>query len=277
MKDFSKFNPTLSFALLLLGAPGTGKTLNSVLAMPSPYVADLDNNLLSVHNYFRENKINKTFFYDTINVQCINPPDRWLYLERCLKEALKDPRVESIIIDSLSMLGDYLMDWILAKQGREFPEIRDWGQFKERLPKFITMLRSVGKPIVVIAHQKWTTEESTQQNEMRVNISGSNANDFAKWFSDYYHAEILFKKEAEVDAKGKPTGKVITNTRYVVRTAPLANVGTFKRSFKAPDVCPLNETLLAGIVKVKPLLATLPTTPTPLTPEEALEDKEKTN
>ena len=248
MKPSDKYRPSSALGLLLVGPPGAGKSCGAIQAMPRPFICDADNNLRGPKNLLDKINPGKKFFYSTIDEECLDPNKRWEYACAECEKALKDKEVGSIIIDSLSKISDYLLDHITFTQGRDRDSEKDglrqsdWGIYKRTLPHFITTLRSWKKPVVVIAHEEYVKDEVSQRMIFRINIPGSNAYDFAKWFTDYYHAEIRMEKE-----KNPPAGQTPKDiVRYVVRTAP-SEVGTFKRSFDCPNVTTLNEQLFKDL------------------------------
>src|SRR5882724_340799 len=143
------YKPNQSRGFLLLGQPGMGKTTNALsIALPIPYIADLDNNLSGAHRFLED----RVPFYYTI-------PTTWEDMVKAIKEASSDSKVGSIIIDSFSKLSDLAMEEILRQQGRKAMQLQDWGVFLLMMKKLISEMRSTKKLFIATAHIKPEKDE----------------------------------------------------------------------------------------------------------------------
>ena len=151
MKSSSEYTPNLSFGLLLMGAAKSGKT-SFALQFPRPFIADCDNNLSGPSEYLKDKGL-PPFFYETINVKedgSERPIDqRWSKLTEVVKEAVVSTKVETIIVDSLSSITDYLVEHILRSEGQKNMRIQDWQPFQYMLKRLITYIRSSGKKMIL--------------------------------------------------------------------------------------------------------------------------------
>jgi AAA domain len=162
MKSSSEYTPTLSFGLLILGPPKIGKT-TLALQFPSPYIADCDNNLSGPASFLKANNL-PAFSYDVINIDDggkeVSTTQRWSRLTSCLKAAVENPNIKTIVVDSLSSISDYLIEHILSTEGQKTMRIQDWQPFQFMMKRLITYLRSSRKLIIFIGH------ESTEKDEV---------------------------------------------------------------------------------------------------------------
>jgi hypothetical protein len=205
MKTNEQYQSNQSFGLLLLGPPKSGKT-NAAMIFPNPYFADCDNNLSSAVNRCGD----KTFYYDTINIddEGKEVPEGFRYerLLQCCKAAANNPDVQTIVVDSLTMVGDYIIAHILRKQNIPQMRIQDYGTLKDLASKFIVWLRSSGKLIIFTGHEKYDKDEISGVLLYRVNFPGQLADTIGAYFSD------VWRCECEQSGGDK--------YKYIVRTMP---------------------------------------------------------
>lgn len=205
MKSSTQYTPNNSFGLLLVGPPGTGKT-TACLSFPRPYIADCDNNLSGVARQGR------SFLYDTISVDEPNETQRWEKLLLCVRSAAHSADVGTIIIDSITAVGDYVIDHVCRINGRTRKDMRiqDWGEIFITMKKFIVGSRMLGKPVIFTAHEAYDKDEATGILKFRIAFPGQMRDIIAALFSDMWHTEV-------VDVPGKPPS-------YVVRVMPTARI-----------------------------------------------------
>lgn len=232
MKTIDQYKPNQSFGLLLTGEPGTRKT-TTALQFPAPYVADCDNNMSGIIRLIREKQkstekgwwTDKALAYDVINIddagKLVPEKDRWIRLLTCLTVALKDPKIETIVIDSLSAVNTYLTDYIIGQhvnKANTNMEIQDWGVFKRAMSALIMQVRSSGKMVVVTSHIKIEKDEVSGILKYMVNVQGSIGFEIAGMFSDWW--------ACEVEGSG-------ATSKYVVKAMPTPRM-TLKNSLGLP-------------------------------------------
>ena len=204
MKTNDQYKPNQAFGLLLLGPPKSGKT-NAAMCFPSPYFADCDNNLSSAVSRHS----GKDFYYDVINIaddgQTVPEADRYKRLLECCKQAANDPRIKTIVVDSLTMVGDYIIAYILKENKITQMRIQDYGTFKDLSAKFITWLRSCGKYVIFTGHEKYDKDEMSGTLLYRINYPGQLADTIGAYFSDVWRCECEQQGQAY---------------KYTVRTMP---------------------------------------------------------
>ena len=130
--------------VLLQGPPGSGK---STLAchFPGVYVADLDINLGGPLRWLRETHGPTPIGYDIIgrseDGKEIPPKDCYTRLITLLNRALKEPSVETIVIDSATKLGDYIQAEVMRTQGKSEMTLPLWGFYLQTWKQFIGSAR----------------------------------------------------------------------------------------------------------------------------------------
>lgn len=154
--------------LVLQGPSGTGKT-TLACQFPGAYIIDIDVNLGGSLRFIQKKGFQLPIGYDNLDHDEQGKPvplrDRFLRLEKLLREAQSNPQIETIVFDSGTTLADVLIaeicrqqsknsisDW---KDGRQF-----WGLFAPMCRNFFTVLSMLRKHIVLIAHERTQKSES---------------------------------------------------------------------------------------------------------------------
>lgn len=192
MKSSTEYRNNLSFALLLVGEPKTGKT-SVASAFPRPYILDFDRNLGSVTERFPNLSFSYDNPYESDDGKEIEPKDVWEEnINKRLKVAVADPNIDTIILDSLSTMCDCLMNHIFKlvqrQEGKtiDIPRIQDYGTFRTLMIRLIAYLRKTDKNIIFTSHQKIDKDELTGVINYRLNIPGQLADNFGGFFSDVW-------------------------------------------------------------------------------------------
>lgn len=225
MNSSTNYSPTQSFGLLLVGPPGTGKT-TCCLNFPKPYFADCDNNLSGIA------RLGKPFLYDTINVEEPREAYRFEKLLQCIKEAGKSPEVETLIIDSITAVSDYVIAHVARKNNRTAKDLRqqDWGEIFYEMKALFAGVRMMGKAVVFTAHETYDKDEVSGILMFKVSFPGQTAEKIAAFFSDMWHTEV-------VDVPGQ-------KPKYVVRGMPTARINCKNTlQFTTPVIEPTAEAL----------------------------------
>jgi hypothetical protein len=141
-----------------MGEHGTTKT-TFALRFPDPGVLDLDQNLDGPDGWLRRQKLKVSYEY----VQpLLNAAGKPLENDRILRDAVMDgldelvksPKVRTIIVDSATKLGEILVFWRLAAEGRELMEISMWQPWRSAFIKLVHRGRNAGKNFILIVHEE---------------------------------------------------------------------------------------------------------------------------
>lgn len=148
--------------LLLQGPAGSGKSC--VLGQfPGVYVIDLDHNFKSAWDYLRSKGLHKnivgTDFVDEdeqkkkVPLAGIGFSPQYKRLSELLVKAEADSTVQTIGIDSGTIMADILVAETLAKQGKPVMSKQEWGHFANYGKHLMAVLASARKNIVVTFHE----------------------------------------------------------------------------------------------------------------------------
>jgi archaellum biogenesis ATPase FlaH len=217
MKSASEYSTSIGFGLLLHGPPKSGKTVLA-LQFPKPYCLDCDNNLSGPFRWMKQFKpeLIPCIRYDTVNVfdngALVPESERWSRVVSLLNSAIKDPEIETIIIDSLSSISDYVQDFIIADKsgtGRDASRmtISDWVPFRNMISKLVIGCRATGKLFIMTAHDEVNKNELDGSMMITVNMPSKLAGTLGGFFSDVWHTECEETAAGEVVFKVRVSPK----------------------------------------------------------------------
>ena len=209
--------------LLLKGIAGTGKTFKAA-HFPAPVFFNFDNNLAGLRRL--PESIRK-------GIRVVDPrrdkdgkdlPKQgvWKNFVAQLGEVSQDDSVKTIVIDSLTTLGECLMDMIVGNGNPETKvQIQHWGDFQRYLKwlgEDLLCAKDLDKHIVFIAHEQMEKDELTQQVVYTLNIGGRLRTSYDLYFSDCWRCFV----------------RSSATTDFLVRTMPASNYNA-KCSLNLPE------------------------------------------
>jgi len=140
IKKANQVDQTLPLKALFYGQPGIGKTSWSMTA-PSPLLIDCDKGIHRVSMKFRKDYV---------------PVSNWDDVMTITREDLSE--YKTIVIDTAGSLLDYLSQQIIKEQpklGRDGSlTLQGYGVLKTRFNAFLSILTTLNKHVIFIAHDK---------------------------------------------------------------------------------------------------------------------------
>lgn len=188
----------LKLNVLIYGKSGTGKT-SFACCFPKPYVFDFDNGMLSQRGRDVE--------FDTY--------DSYQEFEMKFAELERECVYDTIVLDSITTMQEYLMDKILAANRRAMPTMNEWNVAIASLKDLFMRMTKIAKHTVVIAHEQVLQDEITGEMLVRPVIFGKKLPpQLPLFFDEMYRTQVSRTKDA------KPSYDVLTasDIKYTAKT-----------------------------------------------------------
>lgn len=149
--------PVTKKSICLIGAPGSGKTA-LCMQFPNVWFADCDENLDGPEFFVRKKNAQLAYSYDNIRRNDDNEP---IEIYKCFDRLIdklgaigKEPSIETVVVDSLTYINEFIIQKVLKAQQREVMEARDWQPFESyAIALLVGKLRSFNKTTIVTVHE----------------------------------------------------------------------------------------------------------------------------
>lgn len=207
--------------LLLQGPPGSGKS-DLCMQLPGVYFVDFDVNLGGPLRRLSEKNGGapppNIIGYDTVDRVtetgvAVPVTDRYIRLEKLLLDAQANPQVQTIVLDSATMMVDVLVAETLRKQNKSMMDKQMWGFFFTYSKYLMSTLTSMRKHIVVTAHEKINKNpDGSVAYPIKVAWPGQFGQIIGAFFTNVWRTEV---------AEGFVNGR--TAHTFKVRTMPSFN------------------------------------------------------
>lgn len=239
MKSGKEQDITKNLAILIQGSPKTGKTEQACL-FPTPCIINCDNNLSGFTRRQKEQNFDHEWYYIDIlkddTGKEVPLEQRWKRLIDACKEAGTNPKIRTIVIDSMSTALLYGCEGVVQKRLRErtsknrseIMSLEDWQPFYSTVKNWVIALRSCGKIIVALSHEETETDELAGGIvKWWPNVPGKKLQQsFTGYFSDGWRTEV------------SGTGK---DLKYITRVKPTprldlgGSIQNKEETFERPD------------------------------------------
>ena len=196
-KDIQVTN--LKLKVLVYGKSGTGKT-TFACGFPKPFVFDFDGGMLSQRG--------KDIEYDTFT--------SWSSFQAKLQQLQGHCPYETIVLDSVTTMQEYMMKDILTVNKRTEPTLHEWGRLVDGLQALFMQLTKMANHLVVVAHEQVLQDEVTSEILVLPLIVGKKLpGQIPLWFDEVYRSQTA------TDSKtGKAVYQILTTAglRYVAKS-----------------------------------------------------------
>lgn len=183
-------------AFLFIGPPGGSKT-TVAMQFPNVVFLDCDRNLDGPERFNRTKLKDLAYGYIPITFDDKGAP---VPIEKCydrlidqLNVLANDPIPMTVVVDSLTMINEFIIRKILNEQRRGEMEARDWIPFKSRmLDLLVGKLRRLGKDTICTVHESKLTEPDPKNMMNKIivayepSVQGSIVDYFGGFFTDMW-------------------------------------------------------------------------------------------
>jgi len=189
-------------SFLFKGPSGAGKTTKAA-QFPRPCFFNFDNNLSGLSKLpdalRKEIKVvNPQYRFDVktkkFTTELLRGDGKelqiWDNFVNILAVVVEDETVDTIVIDSITTLAEFLFDTILKTASpSKSPEIQDWGAMARYLKWLGEELLTVpgrDKHVIITAHEDYHTDLKTKNSEQVLSIGGKMKKGFDLYFTDVW-------------------------------------------------------------------------------------------
>ena len=191
-------------SILLLGPPGTGKTILCAQLFPKSFIIEADNNLRGPVNFMKAHNLPLTAQAGVPHIdkdgKVVPRQGRFKAYAAMGNAALADPNIDTVVNDSLTTISDYVMDEVRVQQGRKIADgvtsfkddamqIQDWGCFSTIMKHIIISQKASGKRSVWIGHIDTREDEGIEGSKVLkkyVNCPGQLREQISGYFDEVW-------------------------------------------------------------------------------------------
>jgi len=217
MNTFSATSPVMQHRrILLCGDHGSGKTVLG-LQFPKLGVIEIDKNLRGPFEHVLRLNPSLSFKcespYKKSDTEDYPISEVWPRIEQAIVAFSKDPDVNTVLFDGLTMMDGMLAEHILKEQHVKDLRQNDWGIFHKYTLRLLTACRSLNKTFIMICHEKPVYNASELIERYIPNFRSRVGWHFGGFFTDVWRAYTV---PCSRDAT-HPTG-----VKFCLETTPTA-------------------------------------------------------
>lgn len=189
----------LKLKVLAYGKSGTGKT-TFACTFPKPYIFDFDGGMLSQRG--------KDIEFDTYH--------NWKSFEMKLRELEQVCKYETLVIDSVTTMQEYMMAEILSLNKRSEPTLHEWGRLIDWMQGLFLKMTKMVHHIVVVAHEQVMQDEITSEILVLPLIVGKKLPaQLPLWFDEVFRCQTT-----RSPIGGKPVYQILTtaDVKYTAKS-----------------------------------------------------------
>lgn len=196
-----------NFCLLLVGPPGTGKT-SFGLQWPGLWIADCDRNLAGPARRYTSEQVSdiKVSSIKTDDKgELVAPHKQWTRLKQETYKAIKDDTRKTLMIDSLTLMNEMIIQHTLDEKKKTELSQNDYGPFRRELLGYLEILRSQPKPVIVTAHENIERNREGNVLKFSVVITTRVRDYIGAYFSDVWRCFKVAAPNGKEDFKVRTT------------------------------------------------------------------------
>lgn len=187
--------------LLLKGAPGSGKTTLAA-QLPRPAIFSFDSNDAVIMKLPEDVRKDVKIIRPRMKAGKMLPyPAVWDNFTDLLTKVCHDPDIQTIVIDSLTMLASMLEDSILRTSNpKQQMEIQQWGEYARYLAWLgdsLMLADDLDKNVVITAHERMITKtvkgmdgKPREEVKYKLHLSSYMRDAFDAYFSDVWRCYV---------------------------------------------------------------------------------------